>query len=58
MWQKEDKYSDFINYEKVNEYREFGGIRIEDNVLITETDQRILGPSIPKTVHEVEALRK
>lgn len=57
MWQKEGKYTDFINYEKVNEYRDFGGIRIEDNVLVTETDQRILGPSIPKTIDEVEALR-
>ncbi len=57
MWQKEGKYTEFINYDKVNEYRDFGGIRIEDNVLVTESDPRILGPSIPKTVAEVEALR-
>jgi Xaa-Pro aminopeptidase len=57
MWQKEGKHTQFINYDKVNEYREFGGIRIEDNVLVTETDQRILGPPIPKGVRDIEALR-
>jgi Xaa-Pro aminopeptidase len=57
MWQKEGKHSEFINYDKVNEYRDFGGIRIEDNVLITESGQRVLGPAIPKSVSEVETLR-
>ncbi|RLD22527.1 MAG: aminopeptidase P family protein [Bacteroidetes bacterium] len=57
MWQKEGKHTEFINYDKVNAYRDFGGIRIEENVLVTETDQRVLGPSIPKTVDQVEALR-
>ena len=32
-----------------------GGIRIEDDVLITEDGCRVLGPGIPKTVAEVEA---
>ena len=57
MWQKENKFSDFINYEKVNEYRDFSGIRIEDNCLITAEGQEVLGPPIPKTVEEVETLR-
>jgi Xaa-Pro aminopeptidase len=33
----------------------FGGIRIEDNILINETGSRLLGKPIPKTVDEVEA---
>ena len=56
-WQSEQKFSEFINYKKLAAYRNFGGIRIEDNVLITNKKQRILGKPIPKTVKEVEAIR-
>jgi Xaa-Pro aminopeptidase len=39
----------------VEEYMDFGGIRIEDDVLVTETGHRVLGKSpIPKTVEEIE----
>lgn len=58
QWQQAGKFTEFINYEKVNEYRDFSGVRIEDNVLITEDGYRVLGEPIPKTVSEVEALRK
>ena len=54
MWQKENKFSEFINYKKVNEYRDFSGIRIEDNCLITKDGHQVLGPHIPKTIEEVE----
>lgn len=57
QWRSEGKFNDFINYEKLDAWRSFGGIRIEDNVLITATGHRILGKPIPKTVEEVEALR-
>ena len=33
----------------------FGGCRIEDDVLVTKTGYRVLGPGIPKTAAEVEA---
>ena len=55
-WVKEDKFPEFINYEKVNTYRDFGGIRIEDNLLVTEDGYRVLGKPIPKTVADVEAI--
>lgn len=55
-WQKDKKFEQFINYNKVNEYRDFGGIRIEDDVLITANGHRILGKPIPKTVAEIEAV--
>ena len=32
-----------------------GGIRIEDNVLITEKGHKVLGKPIPKTVNEIES---
>lgn len=55
QWKAEKKHSDFINYDRVEKYRSFGGVRIEDDVLITEKGNRILGTPIPKTVEEVEA---
>ena len=44
-----------MNYDKVEGYKNFGGIRIEDDVLVTENGHRILGKPIPKTVADVEA---
>jgi Xaa-Pro aminopeptidase len=56
-WKSENKFTNFINYSKLDAYRDFGGVRIEDNCLITETGSKTLGNPIPKTVEEVEALR-
>ncbi len=55
-WKAEGKYTEFINYEKVETYKDFGGIRIEDDILVTETGYRVLGKPIPKTVEEIEAV--
>lgn len=49
-------HADLINYDRFVEYLDFGGIRIEDNVLVTLTGSRVLGPAIPKTCEEVEAV--
>lgn len=57
QWESNKMHQSFINYKKLKPYRNFGGIRIEDNVLVTEKKPRILGRPIPKTVKEVEALR-
>jgi len=53
-WKKEGKFNEFINYEKVEEYLDFGGIRIEDDVLITANGHKVLGERIPKTIEEIE----
>ena len=55
-WSKENKFAEFIDYKKVEEYRDFSGIRIEDDVLVTDEGCRVLGKPIPKTVEEVEAI--
>lgn len=54
LWKSEKKHSDFINYDKVEQYRDFSGIRIEDNILVTENGNRIMGKQIPKTVKDIE----
>jgi Xaa-Pro dipeptidase len=58
QWQSENKFEEFINYKKVNEYIDFGGVRIEDNILVTKTGCRVLGKPIPKIVKEIESLMK
>jgi Xaa-Pro aminopeptidase len=55
-WKAEQKNSQYINYELLEEYRDFGGIRIEDDVLVTESGCRVLGKKIPKTISEVEEI--
>ncbi|MGL6128841.1 M24B family metallopeptidase, partial [Chryseobacterium artocarpi] len=57
IWQAENKNADFINYDKVNEYRNFGGIRVEDDFLITDDGYRLLGNGLIKTVEEIENYR-
>ncbi len=57
MWKAEKKFTDFINYDVVETYKNFGGIRNEEDYLITETGARRLGKKIPLTPEEVEALR-
>lgn len=54
QWAAENKFGQFIDYEKVEAYRNFGGIRIEDDVLVTRDGSQVLGKSIPKTVEEIE----
>jgi Xaa-Pro aminopeptidase len=53
-WKTEGKFKDFLNYKKIEDYMSIGGIRIEDDVLITVTGHKVLGKPIPKTVKEVE----
>ena len=54
QWENDKKFSEFINYKKLNDYKDFGGIRIEDDLLVTEKGCRVLSASIPKEVDEVE----
>jgi Xaa-Pro aminopeptidase len=57
QWKGEGKCRDFINYDKLGAFYDFGGIRLEDDLLITESGNIMLGEGkhIPITVEEVEA---
>ena len=53
-WHAEGTCKDFIDFDELEKWKDFGGIRIEDDVLVTDTGSRILGKPIPKTVKEIE----
>lgn len=55
-YKSENKFTKFVNYEKLKMYHGFGGIRIEDNILVTNSGYKIIGDYIPKEVEEIEAL--
>jgi Xaa-Pro aminopeptidase len=55
QWKAERRNGAFINYKEVEKFRNARGYRIEDNVLVTKSGNRVLGPPIPKTVADVEA---
>ena len=54
-WKKNGTNAQFLNFDKIDEYRDFGGIRIEDDVLITNEGCRFIGSKrIPYHVEDVE----
>ncbi|MDA8410846.1 MAG: Xaa-Pro aminopeptidase [Treponema sp.] len=56
-WRAEGRFSDFIAWERVEEYRAFGGLRNEEDFLITAGGARRLGKPKPLSIAEIEALR-
>jgi Xaa-Pro aminopeptidase len=56
QWRSQGNFENFIDYNTVENYRDFGGIRIEDNVLVHDEGRRVLGKPIAKTIEAVEAL--
>jgi Xaa-Pro aminopeptidase len=54
-WKSENINSDFINFDKLTDYYQFGGIRLEDDILVTEKGCRLLGARrLPITADDVE----
>ena len=52
LWRSEKKFNDMINYDLCDKYKDFGGVRIEDDVLVTTDAHRVLGKAIPKRVRD------
>jgi Xaa-Pro aminopeptidase len=57
QWRAEGMHKDFLNYDKIETFKDFGGIRLEDDILIIPGGSRFLGDKrTPITVEEVEAI--
>lgn len=58
-WRAQGLHKDFLNYDLIETYKDFGGIRIEDDILITKDGCRFIGkeliPYHPKDVEEYMA---
>jgi Xaa-Pro aminopeptidase len=57
LWRSENKFEQFIDYQQVEKYLDFGGIRIEQDYLITQNSNRLLGRKKPMEISEIENLR-
>jgi len=57
LWRGQNKYNGFINWDKVEGYRDFGGIRNEEDFVMTKKGAKLLGKPKPKTIGQIEALR-
>jgi len=57
-WKAEGRFREFIDYGRLEAFADFGGARIEEDLLVTADGHRILGKSRPRTIPEVEAARK
>jgi Xaa-Pro aminopeptidase len=55
-WQADGMHASYIEYGALDAWRDFGGVRVEDDVLVTADGHRVLGEPIPKALDEVEAL--
>ena len=54
-WRAKGLHKDFINYDLLETYKDFGGIRLEDDILITKDGCRFIGDKlIPYHINEVE----
>ena len=55
LWKGQGLHKEYINYDEVEKYRDFGGIRLEDDLLITDTGNRLVGDKmIPIEINDVE----
>lgn len=57
-WKAEKTNAEFINFDRLSDYLDFGGIRLEDDILITDTGCEIIGDRVPITPEEIEAIRQ
>ena len=54
-WRADGTHAAFLNFTEIDKFRDARGYRIEDDVVVTASGSRVLGPGIPKSVESVEA---
>lgn len=54
--QRRDRYQTVVNWERLAEFQDVRGIRIEDDVLITPTGAEVLTAELPTAIADIEAL--
>jgi Xaa-Pro aminopeptidase len=57
QWGASNKFGEYINYDKLQAFRNFSGIRVEDDFLITSTGHEMLGKPLALTTAEIESIR-
>ena len=57
QWGATNKFSEYINYDKLQAFRDFSGIRVEDDFLITSTGHEMLGKTLALSTQEIEDIR-
>jgi len=57
LWRSRGHCAEFLDFDALDEWRDFGGVRNEEDYLITEDGARRLGRAKPKTIEEIETLR-
>ncbi|MCU4164133.1 aminopeptidase P family protein [Carboxylicivirga caseinilyticus] len=54
LWKNEKRFQKYLNFTKLEQYKNFGGCRNEEDFLITESGARLLGKPLPKSIEDVE----
>jgi len=57
LWRSQNRHNEFINWDKLDQFRNFGGIRNEEDFVMTENGAQLLGKPKPKTIKEIEDIR-
>ncbi len=57
LWKTNNINTEYLNFDMLDKFRNFGGMRNEEDFLITPDGKRLLGKQKPKTIEQVEAER-
>jgi Xaa-Pro aminopeptidase len=57
QWSAEQRYANFIDYGAAHDWLGLGGLRIEEDWLVTDSGARMLGPDFDRSVAAMEAAR-
>ncbi len=56
QWRAENLHADFLDFDEIQRWVGLGGVRIEDDIVITDDGHRVLGPELAKTPEAIEAV--